>query len=111
MTHDRPTTLSSLSALTVIVADTSDKDTLKEYGAKDATTNPSLVLAAVGSGSGATVLTDTVRRTVKEYKGDDAVRQARLRLCVAFGLELLKVVPGRVSSTLHPPQPSPSRSK
>ena len=85
--------LDQLKAFTVVVADTGNFKQMAQYAPRDATTNPSLILKAVQQADYAPLLTDTV----VAHKGKplaDVVDQVLVR----FGLEILKVVPGRVST-------------
>src|SRR6195952_1972473 len=85
--------LDQLKAFTVVVADTGNFKQMAQYAPRDATTNPSLILKAVQNADYAPLLTDTV----VAHKGKplaDIVDQVLVR----FGLEILKVVPGRVST-------------
>lgn len=85
--------LDQLKAVTTVVADTGDFKQLAQFTPQDATTNPSLILKAVQKPEYAPLLADTVaaHRT--------APREAIVdQVLVRFGLEILKVVPGRVST-------------
>jgi len=85
--------LDQLKTLTTVVADTGNFLQLAQFAPRDATTNPSLILKAVQSPDYAPLLSDTVAA----HKGlslDEVVD----RVLVRFGLEILKVVPGRVST-------------
>jgi transaldolase len=85
--------LEQLKALTTVVADTGNFLQLAQFAPRDATTNPSLILKAVQSADYAPLLKDTVAA----HQGkplDEIVDQ----MLVRFGLEILKVVPGRVST-------------
>ena len=85
--------LEQLREFTTVVADTGDFKQLAQFAPRDATTNPSLILKAVLKPEYAPLLADTVAR----HKGlplDEVVDQVLVR----FGLEILKVVPGRVST-------------
>jgi len=85
--------LDQLKAYTVVVADTGNFRQMAQYAPRDATTNPSLILKAVQQADYAPLLTDTVAA----HKGEplaDVVDQVLVR----FGREILKVVPGRVST-------------
>ncbi len=91
--------LEQLKQFTTIVADTGDFGAMKEFMPQDATTNPSLILKAVGNPE----YRHLVERAVADAKGDGLAGQARLesitdRILVLFGLEILKIVPGRVST-------------
>nr|WP_297528852.1 transaldolase [uncultured Roseateles sp.] len=85
--------LEQLKAFTTVVADTGNFKQLAQFTPRDATTNPSLILKAVQSPDYAHLLEDTVaaNRT-------DALDLIVDKVLVAFGLEILKVVPGRVST-------------
>ena len=85
--------LDQLKAFTTVVADTGNFLQLAQFAPRDATTNPSLILKAVQSPDYAPLLNETVAA----HKGkplDEIVDQVLVR----FGLEILKVVPGRVST-------------
>jgi transaldolase len=85
--------LDQLKAFTVVVADTGNFRQMAQYAPRDATTNPSLILKAVQQPDYAPLLAETVAA----HRGKplaDVVDQVLVR----FGLEILKVVPGRVST-------------
>ena len=85
--------LDQLRQYTTVVADTGDFRLLEQYRPRDATTNPSLVLKAAQKPEYRAL----VERTLAAAPG--APMQAILdSLVVAFGLEILKVIPGRVST-------------
>ncbi|HSH96064.1 MAG TPA: transaldolase [Roseimicrobium sp.] len=91
--------LSQLKEHSIIVADTGDFASIRKYQPRDATTNPSLILKAAQMDE----YQDLVNRVVAETKAEAANAGARLSLCmdklaVAFGLEILKIVPNRVST-------------
>ena len=85
--------LDQLKQFTTVVADTGDFKQLAQYAPRDATTNPSLVLKAVQKPEYAPLL----KEAVDKHKGEptDAITD---ELLVRFGLEILKIVPGRVST-------------
>jgi transaldolase len=85
--------LEQLKQYTTIVADTGDFQSMKAFTPRDATTNPSLILKAVQKDEYKPLLEKAVRDNVRKSTGD-IVDQ----LIVAFGLEILKLVPGRVST-------------
>ena len=97
------TVLEQLKAYTVVVADTGDFESIKKFRPRDATTNPSLILAAAGMPQYQTVVDNAMKWAKNEAK-DKAkdkgvvVKLACDRLAVEFGTEILKVVPGRVST-------------
>jgi len=85
--------LDQLKQFTTVVADTGNFKQLAQFAPRDATTNPSLILKAVQQADYAPLLADTVAA----HRGQplDAVVD---QVLVRFGLEILKVVPGRVST-------------
>ena len=85
--------LDALKKFTTVVADTGDFHQLAAYAPQDATTNPSLILKAVQKPEYAPLLTDAVAKYGSQ--GKDEVMN---RLLVAFGCEILKHIPGRVST-------------
>ena len=85
--------LEQLKAFTTVVADTGNFKQLAQFTPRDATTNPSLILKAVQSPDYAHLLEDTVAANKT-----DALDLIVDKVLVAFGLEILKVVPGRVST-------------
>lgn len=86
-------TLNELKKLTTVVADTGDFERMKEYHPQDATTNPSLILKAAQQ-STYQHLVDSVKASHLDLPPTDLVDY----ILVAFGLEILKIVPGRVST-------------
>ena len=92
--------LQQLKSLTTIVADTGDFESIKEFEPQDATTNPSLILKAVQKDNYRPLMVDTVKAVVKDsgLSGEALIDAAVDRVLVAFGLEILKIVPGRVST-------------
>ncbi|CAM5787890.1 transaldolase [Castellaniella caeni] len=85
--------LDALRALTTVVADTGDFETMRAYQPTDATTNPSLILKAVQQAAYRPLL-ERVRRD----HGAAPLTEQVDRLLVAFGREILAIVPGRVST-------------
>jgi len=85
--------LDALKQLTTVVADTGDFNQIAAFSPRDATTNPSLILKAVQKPEYAHLLKDAV--TKYGAQGQDEVMN---RLLVAFGCEILKHIPGRVST-------------
>jgi transaldolase len=88
------TQLDQLKALTTVVADTGDFASMKEFAPQDATTNPSLILKAAGMPGYAHL----VDQALADAGASASVGHIIDRLLVVFGLEILKLVPGRVSS-------------
>jgi transaldolase len=97
-----PTLLEQLKTMTVVVADTGDMNSMKKFKPRDATTNPSLITAAAQMPE-YTQLVDDALLWAKREAGtggnkDAIVKRAIDRLSVEFGLRILKIVPGRVST-------------
>ena len=88
--------LDQLKEHTVVVADTGNFDSIKQYAPRDATTNPSLILKASKQKEYAS-LVDQVVQSAKSH-GITDVDRVMDHLLVQFGLSILKVVPGRVST-------------
>lgn len=85
--------LESLRQLTTVVADTGDFEAMRVHRPTDATTNPSLILKAVQKEENQHLL-DKVIADHRQASSSELVDH----LLVAFGLEILKIVPGRVST-------------
>ena len=85
--------LTQLKTFTTVVADTGDFERMKEFTPQDATTNPSLILKAAQQ-SNYQSLVHAVKAAHPGMKPGDLVDY----ILVAFGLEILKIVPGRVST-------------
>jgi transaldolase len=88
-----PTLLDALKQSTTVVADTGDFEAMKRFKPTDATTNPSLILKAVQLPAYQALLQDCIDRN-QGLPIDQVVDH----LLVAFGSEILKIVPGRVST-------------
>lgn len=91
--------LESLKKHTVVVADTGDIDAIAEHKPQDATTNPSLLLKAVENPRYLD-LVENASAHAKAQSNDQTARAAAFsdKLSVNFGREILKVIPGRVST-------------
>jgi len=94
--------LEQLSEMTVVVADTGDLEAIKKFTPRDATTNPSLILAAAQIPAYQSLI-DEALRSSRKLIGDNApveevVREALDEISVIFGKEILKIVPRRVST-------------
>lgn len=85
--------LDQLKQYTTVVADTGDFETMKDFRPQDATTNPSLILKAVGKDA----YKPLVETVVKATAGADPTDVID-HLLIAFGKEILQIVPGRVST-------------
>ena len=93
------TQLDQLKQFTTVVADTGDFAALKQYAPQDATTNPSLILKAAQMPEYQWL----VDRAIADGRGAGVVGPALLHrvlndLLIRFGVEILKIVPGRVST-------------
>jgi len=94
--------LDQLKAVTVAVADTGDIDAIEKFTPRDATTNPSLITSAAQMPQYQGIVDDTLKGAI-ESLGEDAteaeiVTLAFDRLAVSFGLKILEIIPGRVST-------------
>ena len=85
--------LDQLKKFTTVVADTGDFESMKTYQPQDATTNPSLILQAAAKPE----YKHLVEQAVTEAKAD-GMEAILDRILILFGLEILKIVPGRVST-------------
>src|SRR6187401_511393 len=96
------TTLNQLDQLkhfTKVVADTGDFGTLKEFAPQDATTNPSLILKAAQMPAYKGLLDQALSNGRKaSLSGDALIAKIMDDLLILFGCEILKIVPGRVST-------------
>ena len=92
--------LEQLTAMTVAVADTGDINSIKKFKPRDATTNPSLITAAAQMPEYADVVDGALRWAEQQANGaeDKVIALALDRLAVEFGLRILQIVPGRVST-------------
>lgn len=91
--------LEQLKAMTTVVSDTGEFAEIKKYHPTDATTNPSLVLAAATLAEYQPLLKEAVAYGKKQGKTkEDQKRLALDKVFVNFGLEILKLIPGRVST-------------
>ncbi len=94
--------LEQLSSMTVVVADTGDLEAIRDFQPRDATTNPSLILAAAQIPAYKDLIDQSLQSS-RERIGllasfDEVVKEALDDLCVSFGQEILKLIPGRVST-------------
>jgi len=92
--------LDQLNTMTVAVCDTGDLNSINKFKPRDATTNPSLITAAAQMPEYADVVDGALQWASDQAKGDvtKVVPLALDRLAVEFGLRILKIVPGRVST-------------
>jgi len=93
------TALEKLRGFTTVVADTGDFEAMKKYKPTDATTNPSLILAAVNMIQYQHLLDKAIAYGLKNGSTlSEQVEATSDKLFVLFGSEILKIVPGRVST-------------
>ena len=92
--------LDQLKTMTVVVADTGDIKSIQKFTPRDATTNPSLITTAAQMPEYGDVVEGALLWADKQANGDTrkVVSLAIDRLSVEFGLRILKIVPGRVST-------------
>jgi transaldolase len=88
--------------MTVVVADTGDFEAIRSFTPRDATTNPSLIAAAAQMPDYQDVVDNTLL-AARKAKGPEASTEAVVslafdQLAIAFGLRILAIVPGRVST-------------
>lgn len=86
--------LEQLKQFTVVVADTGDFESMREYQPQDATTNPSLILKA----SQQEQYAHLVDKAVVDSGASASVEAVIDRVLISFGKEILNIVPGRVST-------------
>ncbi|MDB4945159.1 MAG: Transaldolase [Labilithrix sp.] len=92
--------LDQLKTMTVVVSDSGDFNTIAAFKPRDATTNPSLIATAAGMPAYAAIV-DSALGWSKKKGGKDTkeiVNGAIDRLAVEFGLKILDIIPGRVST-------------
>lgn len=91
--------LAQLKKFTTIVVDTGDIDEIKKFTPTDATTNPSLIFAATQKPQYKHLIENAVNYAKSKAKNPDEVRSLMMdKLFVNFGAEILKIIPGRVST-------------
>src|SRR5579871_1501542 len=93
--------LEQLKKMTVVVADTGDLRSIEQWKPRDATTNPSLITAAAQMAEYRDIVDEALRWAEKKAGGAESKRIVALaidRLAVEFGLRILAIVPGRVST-------------
>ena len=91
--------LSQLKAMTTVVADTGDIEAIAKFQPQDATTNPSLLLKAASLPNYQQLLKTAVEwAKTQSADADQQVIDAADKLSVLIGLEILKIVPGRIST-------------
>ena len=91
--------LEQLKKFTKVVADTADFESIKDFKPQDATTNPSLVLAAIQKENYAHLLEEVLSERKKSgLTGAKQIEDICDHLLVQFGSDILEIVPGRVST-------------
>ena len=94
--------LEQLREMTVVVADTGDIKAIEKFKPRDATTNPSLITAAAQMPEYQSIVDETLKQAQKDAgagaTSKDIASLAFKRLAVAFGLKILEIIPGRVST-------------
>jgi transaldolase len=94
--------MDQLSGMTVVVADTGDINAIRKFKPRDATTNPSLIMAAAQMKEYSPLVDEALGWARKDAgagaSNDAIVRRAIDRLSVEFGLRILGIVAGRVST-------------
>jgi len=94
--------LDQLKAVTVVVADTGDINAIEKFTPRDATTNPSLITMAAQMPEYQGIVDDTLKGARETLGASaaaaDVVTLAFDRLAVSFGLKILDIIPGRVST-------------
>ena len=97
-----PTLLEQLHGMTIVVADSGDINSIKRFQPVDSTTNPSLIAAAAMMPEYQSIVDDTLKAAQAEAgagaSDHDVAALAFKKLAVAFGLKILDIVPGRVST-------------
>jgi transaldolase len=91
--------LTQLKSMSAIVVDTADIDAIRHHRSEDATTNPSLLLKIVSLPEYQPLIADAIA-SAKTQSGDSAQKahDAMDKLAVNIGIEILKIVPGRIST-------------
>lgn len=91
--------LTQLKEMTVVVADTGDIDSIRQYQPEDATTNPSLIFAAAQMEQYSHLVDEAVNfGRQSNTAGQELLDTILDRLAINFGKEILKIVPGRIST-------------
>jgi len=92
------TQLDQLKQFTRVVADSGDFGTLKQFAPQDATTNPSLILKAAQMPEYKFILDKAIADNKSKATGQELVGLVMDDMLILFGMEILKIVPGRVST-------------
>jgi transaldolase len=98
MSATQPTQLDQIKQFTTVVADSGDFATLKQFAPRDATTNPSLILKAALMPEYQFIVDKAIADNKGKAAGKELVNLVLDDLLILFGTEILKIVPGRVST-------------
>jgi transaldolase len=94
--------LDQLKSMTTVVADSGDINSIKQFKPTDSTTNPSLIGAAAQMPEYQPIVDDVLEKARKalgdKASDEDVAKSAFKSLAVAFGVKILQIVPGRVST-------------
>ena len=98
-TASKPNQLEMLKQYTTVVADTGDFESMREYSPQDATTNPSLILAASEQPQYEYLIDQAIdEHATSTLQGNQRIESIINRILILFGKEILSIVPGRVST-------------
>lgn len=93
--------LEQLKKMTTVVSDTGDIEAIKKFRPVDSTTNPTLILKASAIAEYQPLFDSAVAWAKKQFSSkEDRIHGAVKKLLVNFGAEILKIIPGRVSTEL-----------
>jgi len=99
---DMKSILEQLSSMTVVVADTGDLDSIKKFQPRDATTNPSLILAAAKNPDYVKLIDKALESSENAlpqgFSEIELIKETVDQVSVFFGKEILKIISGRVST-------------
>jgi len=96
---NQTSTLEQLKKFTTVVADTGDFESMRKYAPQDATTNPTLIFKAVQQAEYKHLLDKVIADSRGSSLAGESLRRAIIDdLLIAFGREILAIVPGRVST-------------
>lgn len=100
--NEKTSILEQLKAMTTVVCDTGDIDSIRKYHPTDATTNPSLILAAIKNPHYKHLIDEAVEYGRKKAVSQEEQRSLIMdRIFINFGKEILKSIPGRVSTEVN----------
>src|ERR1700756_372229 len=98
-TLEKLSQLDQLKQFTKVVADTGDFESIQQFKPQDSTTNPSLIFAAVSQSEYSHLLDEVIADLkASPLSGAAKIEDVIDHLLIAFGLQILKIVPGRVST-------------